>query len=165
MWLKQDLPRILIDSLEPCHFHQLNGFRRPLPYFGHMLWPGSSAPWLKHLSCIYDLQGSVMPLNILYINWMILSRIFLKFLWQIHPPLLPSGVIDVFIVIVESISKHQLIINFVSIIKTFLTMLLQSFKWKEPFGSNCLFFLPAFLLPLKTIQILSGHWNQFYCLS
>ena len=25
-WLKQDLPRILADSLEPCHFHRLNGF-------------------------------------------------------------------------------------------------------------------------------------------
>ena len=36
-WLKQSLPRILNDSLEPCHFHQLNGFHKPLPYFRHML--------------------------------------------------------------------------------------------------------------------------------
>ena len=79
MWLKQDLPRILTDSLEPCHFHRLNRFYKPLPYFRHMLWPGPSAPWLKHLSCIYDLQGSVMPLSILYINQMTLSSVFLNF--------------------------------------------------------------------------------------
>ena len=82
MWLKQDLPRILIDSLESCHFHQLNGFRRPLPSFRHMLWPSPLVPWPRHLSYIYDSQGSVMPLNILYINWMNLSRIFWNFLWQ-----------------------------------------------------------------------------------
>ena len=76
-WLKQSLPRILTDSLEPCHSHQLNGFHKPLPYFRHMLCPGPAAPWLKHLSYIYDLQGSAIPLNILYINRMILSRIFL----------------------------------------------------------------------------------------
>lgn len=82
MWLEQDLPRILTDSLEPCHFHQLNGFHEPLPFLRHMLWPSPSALWLKHLSYIYDLQGSAMPLNTLYINWMTLSRIFWNFLWQ-----------------------------------------------------------------------------------
>ena len=84
-WLKQDLPRILTDSLEPCHFHQLNGFRRPLPSFRHMLWPSPSTLWLKYLSYIYDLQGSVIPLSILYINWMILSRIFLIFFSKFIP--------------------------------------------------------------------------------
>ena len=84
-WLKQDLPRILTDSLEPCHFHQLNRFRRPLPYFRHMLWPSFPILWTKHLSYIYDLQGSVIPSSILYINWMILLRIFLIFFGKFIP--------------------------------------------------------------------------------
>ena len=76
-WLKQDLPRILTDSLEPCHFHRLNGFRRPLPYFRHMLWPSPSASWLKHLSCICDLSA--------------VSYLWLHFLWQIYPRSLRQG--------------------------------------------------------------------------
>ena len=92
MWLKQDLPRILTDSLEPCHFHQLNGFYKPLPSFRHMLWPSPSAPqphgWstchafttCKAVSCLW-----VYYTSILYINQMTLSRIFLIFFGKFIP--------------------------------------------------------------------------------